>query len=178
MYLIQTITEVTAFTILPNKETWLLGAILILVYGLVALFWGFKRNFLQFQLLKSPLLIIQIIITSFFAPALLEEIVFRVFFFPQPTQNLAQLSGILVIINLLIFIIYHPLNAFIFFTRGRETFSDNTFLSLAALLGMICIIAYWQSASLWLPVIIHWLIVITWLICFGGYNRFFPTEIN
>lgn len=30
-----------ALTIFPDRESWLLGAILILFYGLVALFWGF-----------------------------------------------------------------------------------------------------------------------------------------
>lgn len=168
----------TALTIFPNRESWLLGVILILFYGLVALFWGFKLNFLQFCWLQSPLKITQIIIAAFFAPSLLEEIVFRVFLLPQPNQNLIQLPWIAVTINLLIFVLYHPLNALTFFPRGRKTFFNHTFLSLAGLLGLLCIITYWQSASLWLPVIIHWIVVIAWLICFGGYNLLYQTEID
>jgi predicted Abi (CAAX) family protease len=77
-----------AFTTLPNRESWLLGVTLLGFYGLVAFFWGFKRDFLQFQVLQSPLKIAQIIIVAFFAPALLEEIVFR--FYRTETNSQQQ----------------------------------------------------------------------------------------
>lgn len=162
--------------ILPNREAWYLGFILLIFYGLISLFWQFSSDFLQLQLLKSPLKITEIIIYSFFAPALLEETFFRFFLLPQPTQNLTQLPLLVVIINLIIFVIYHPLNAVTFFPRGYKTFTNQTFLSLAGLLGLVCIVTYWQSGSLWLPVIVHWIVVITWLIGFGGYNRLYQTE--
>lgn len=166
---------INAYTTLPGHEDIFLSIILLLAYSLIAFTWGFKSNFLQFNFLKSPLLKLQIIITSFFAPALLEEILFRVFFL-QPTKNLTQISLLLVIINLLLFVLYHPLNAMTFFPQGKETFTDSTFLGLAALLGLICLITYWQSGSLWLPVLIHWIIVLTWLICFGGYQSLYQKK--
>ena len=103
---------------------------------------------------------------------------FRVFLLPQPTQNLPQLPWIATVINLSIFIAYHPLNALIFFTQARKTFFDYTFLSLAGLLGFICILAYWQSGSLWLPVMLHWIVVITWLAILGGYDRLYKIDTN
>lgn len=140
----------TALQTIPTGEHWLLGIILLIIYGAIALVWGFKSDFLQFGLLGSPFKISQIIVTSFFAPALIEEIVFRVLLFPQPTQNLKQIPVIAAILNLLIFILYHPLNALTFFPRGRKIFFEGTFLGLAGLLGLICIVAYWLSSSLWL----------------------------
>lgn len=168
----------TALKTIPTGDSWLLGAILLTVYALIALTWGFKSNFLKFQLLQSPLKISQIVVTSFFAPALIEEIVFRVFLLPQPTQNLKQLPVISVIINLLIFVLYHPLNALTFFPRGRKIFFNQIFLSLVALLGTICIVVYWQSGSLWLSVILHWIVVVTWLVGLGGYNLLYKTDTN
>lgn len=168
----------TALQTIPTGEHWLLGAILLIIYGAIALIWGFRSDFLQFRLLQSPSKIGQIIVTSFFAPALIEEIVFRVLLLPQPTQNLKQLPVIAVTINLLIFVVYHPLNALTFFPRGRKIFFEETFLSLASLLGLICIVAYWLSSSLWLPVILHWIVVVTWLIGLGGYNLLYKTDTD
>lgn len=168
----------TAFKTIPTPEHWLLGVVLLTVYGAIALTWGFKSSFLKFQLLKSSSEISQIVVSSFFAPALIEEIVFRVLLLPQPTQNLQQLPLTAVIVNLLIFTLYHPLNALTFFPSGSKTFLDRTFLSLAALLGTICIVAYWLSSSLWLPVIIHWIVVITWLVGLGGYNLLYKTNLD
>ena len=162
----------------PHREDWLLGFVFLLLYSVVALIWGFKRNFFKFQLLRSPLKISQIILTSFFTPAFVEEIFFRVFLLPQPTQTLEKLPWIIVIINISIFVIYHPLNAMTFFPRGRKIFFEDTFLSLAALLGTICIIVYWESGSIWLSVIVHWIIVITWLVCLEGYDLLYKIDTN
>ena len=101
-----------ALQTIPTQEHLLLGIILLTVYGSIASVLGFKNDFLQFRLLRSPLRIGRVVVTSFFAPALIEEIVFRVLLLPQPTQNLQQLPPVAVIINLLIFILYHP---FIFY---------------------------------------------------------------
>ena len=74
---------------------------------------------------------------------------------------------------MLVFAIYHPLNALTFFPTGRKIFVRPIFLSLAALLGIICVIVYWQSGSLWLSVILHWIVVAAWLAFLGGYNSLY-----
>jgi predicted Abi (CAAX) family protease len=74
-------------------------------------------------------------------------------------------------LSLFLFVIYHPLNALTFFSQGRETFFDPIFLCLAAGLGIICTITYYQTGSLWLPVLIHWLVVVVWLLCFDGLTK-------
>ena len=61
----------TAIETIPTSEHWLLGIVLLTIYASIALAWGFKSNFLKFQLLQSPLKINQIVVSSFFAPALI-----------------------------------------------------------------------------------------------------------
>jgi len=73
--------------------------------------------------------------------------------------------------SLLLFVVYHPLNALIFFPQGRAVFFNPIFLILATALGVVCIITYWQTASLSIPVVIHWLAVVLWLLCFGGLTK-------
>ncbi|MFB2837851.1 type II CAAX prenyl endopeptidase Rce1 family protein [Floridanema evergladense] len=74
-------------------------------------------------------------------------------------------------LSLVLFIIYHPMNAVTFFPAGRKTFFNPIFLLLAAVLGIVCSVVYLQSGSLWLPVIIHWLVVVVWLVFLGGYKQ-------
>jgi len=89
-------------------------------------------------------------------PAVTEELFFRVLLLPQTTENLSTSAlWIWLCISLSLFILYHPLNALSFALRGVETFSNSVFLVLAALLGVICSLAYIQSGSLWTPAMIH-----------------------
>ena len=59
-----------AIETIPTSEHWLLGIVLLIVYASIALTWGFKSNFLKFQLLKSSLKINQIVVSSFFCTRL------------------------------------------------------------------------------------------------------------
>ena len=107
-------------------------------------------------------------------PALIEELVFRVLLLPRTTENLPiGLVWFWVGISLVLFIVYHPLNAISFFPSGRDTFFNLIFLTLAGLLGFVCSLAYLQSGSLWTPVFIHWLVVAVWLLLLGGYGKLY-----
>ncbi|MEO0488081.1 MAG: hypothetical protein AAFZ49_00815, partial [Cyanobacteria bacterium J06659_2] len=75
------------------------------------------------------------------------------------------------LVSLGVFIVSHPLNAIVFFPTRRTTFFDPIFLTLAGLLGGICTLAYGLSGSLWPPVLLHWVIVVIWLLLFGGERR-------
>ncbi|NEO91379.1 MAG: CPBP family intramembrane metalloprotease [Moorea sp. SIO3G5] len=114
----------------------------------------------------------KIMITALFTPAILEEIFFRVLLLPHPSENPSLISIYAwSTVSLVIFVIYHPLNAITFYPAARETFFQPMFLFLATLLGIICTIAYLQSGSIWTAVVIHWLFVVIWLIGLGGKSR-------
>ncbi|AOX01138.1 abortive infection protein [Moorena producens PAL-8-15-08-1] len=117
-------------------------------------------------------IVLKIMITALFTPAILEEIFFRVLLLPHPSENPSLISlSAWSTVSLLIFVIYHPLNAITFYPAARETFFKPIFIFLATLLGISCTIAYLQSGSIWTAVFIHWLFVVIWLIGLGGKKR-------
>lgn len=144
----------------------------ISVYALFIMVLGVTTGFLHWDLCKSSKLIIRIVATSLIAPAILEELVFRVILLPYPSSKIApEFYLTQSVISLCLFIIYHPLNGITFFPQGRKTFFNPVFLVLATALGLVCTLSYWQTGSLWLPVLIHWLSVVFWLLCFGGLDK-------
>lgn len=162
-----------AISNLPTLEAWLYAAGLLLLYAIVALPIGFLGRFIQVEIVRASWqTTIGIIVTSFLSPAITEEVFFRALFLPRTEENVSvSLLWLWGGISLVIFIVYHPLNALSFFPRGLKTFFNAAFLILAALLGIVCSLAYIQSGSLWTPVVIHWLVVVVWLLFLGGYRR-------
>lgn len=167
------ITRLTsAISTFPNLSSCWLTVVLLFVYGLLALILGFSTNFLQWKVCSSRTLSVRIVTTSFFAPALLEEIFFRVLLLPYPLNKTPDNSWLWWAgLSLFLFVVYHPLNAFSFFPQGRKTFCNPIFLGLALGLGIVCTVIYGHSGSLWLPVLVHWLVVISWLLFLGGLSK-------
>ena len=163
----------TAFFTFPTIQAWLIATALLLILTLFCLPIGLWCNFLKINQLRSSKRIIFSIITgSLLFPAISEELFFRVLLLPHPQENVTIATACFwASISLIFFIIYHPLNAVTFFPTGRKTFFHPIFLLLAAVLGIVCSIVYLQSGSLWLPVIIHWLVVVVWLVFLGGYKQ-------
>lgn len=163
----------TAFFTFPTIKAWLIATVLLLILTLFCLPLGLWCNFLKFEGAEaSKKVILSIIASSLLTPAISEELFFRVLLLPHPLENMARAKiWFWVSISLILFIIYHPLNAVTFFPAGRKTFFHPIFLLLAAILGIVCSVVYLQSGSLWLPVIIHWLVVVVWLLFLGGYKQ-------
>ena len=81
-----------AIVTIPNYHSLAMTSLVLLVYGCWAIALGFGTNFLQWNLCKSQQLTYKIIATSFFAPALIEEVVFRILLLPYPAQNLELIA--------------------------------------------------------------------------------------
>jgi predicted Abi (CAAX) family protease len=102
-------------------------------------------------------------------PALIEEFGFRLLLIPHPIETAISSDIYLWSIgSLILFTIYHPLNAWTLYKLGNPTFMDWRFLLLTSLLGLVCSIAYLITGSIWSAVLIHWLVVGSWLKLFGG----------
>ncbi|MGQ9873437.1 CPBP family glutamic-type intramembrane protease [Leptodesmis sp.] len=105
-------------------------------------------------------------------PSMFEEVVFRVLLLSHPGEGVSPdgqwLWGT---IALLIFVLSHPLNSFTFFPASRTTFLSPVCLMAAGFLGAVCSLSYLQSGFLWTPVVIHWIVVVIWLLFLGGYER-------
>lgn len=163
----------TAFFTFPTIQGWLTMTVFLLILILFCLPIGLSCNFLKFEKLKAAnKIILSIVAGSLLTPAISEELFFRVLLLPHPQENVTMATvwfwGSL---SLVLFIFYHPLNAVTFFPSARKTFFNPIFLLLAAVLGIVCSVVYLQSGSLWLPVIIHWLVVVVWLVFLGGYKQ-------
>jgi predicted Abi (CAAX) family protease len=170
--LIQRITH--AFSTIPDFTDWLVAAMLVLVYTLIALPIGFWSGFLKVDVQTSKPIIAGVLAGCFLSPGITEEVLFRVLMLPHPFENASGLmlwfSGCL---SLVLFVVYHPLNALTFYPVGRSTFMNPVFLLLAAVLGVACSIAYLLFGSIWPAVAIHWLAVTAWLLLLGGYRRLY-----
>jgi predicted Abi (CAAX) family protease len=146
----------------PTAKGWLETFLLFTLFAVVAVPVTSSSNFLNSAIpIKTWL---PILVTTFFVPALLEELVWRVLLVPKPQSKYFWQVGIVV---LLLYVLSHPLGAWLFRPTARDVFYTPAFLLLAALLGLVCLAAYARTKSLWASVVIHWFVVIIWLLFDG-----------
>lgn len=162
-------------TTLPDLMGWAITLGLLVGYAAIALPLGFMTGFLKIQPWQPggshhyALLALRL----FFFPSVVEELIFRVLPLPYPGGEAFDGTtwAIWAAISLVIFTACHPLNALTVYRAAYPTFLDPTFLTLAALLGLACTLLYWLTASLLAIVLLHWVIVLVWLIGCGGMER-------
>ncbi|MEM8603585.1 MAG: CPBP family glutamic-type intramembrane protease [Cyanobacteria bacterium P01_H01_bin.121] len=157
---------------------WVTIAGALLLYGAIALPYGFYSSFLKVSVeaLRSwlaPLRMLQLLIL----PAMVEEGIFRVLLLPHPLEGIAMNRWLLwALLSLIAFVFYHPLNAQLFYPPGRGTFWDQRFLILVVLLGAVCSGVYGMTGSFWAIVFIHWVVVVVWLLALGGIEQLHAKE--
>lgn len=148
------------------------GICLLLALVMVPL--GYRLRFLALDPVQSPRTQFTVATIAWITPALSEEVCFRVLLLPHPTELVSPATtAFWTILSLLLFLLYHPLNALSFFPAGRKIFLNPVFLLLALILGLACSIAYLHTGSLWIPMVIHWLVVVIWLLLLGGYGKLY-----
>lgn len=161
-----------AATTQPHPRHWLLAAGLTAALGLVIVPLGLRSHFLSPTLADITwgnrlLLAARVLLV----PALLEEGFWRVLLLPHPTEIMSDRKRWRMGLPVLgLFVVIHPLNAMTLYPLAFDTFTDPIFLLAAALLGLVCTIAYWQSGSWWVVAAMHWLVVLVWLLFLGGYS--------
>lgn len=151
-----------AIVTLPGVKGWLETLGLFLLFAVIALPVAYSSHFFSPRLSLTAWL--PILVTTFFIPALLEEFIWRVLLVPRPQTKYFWPVGVL---SLLFYVLSHPLGAWLFRPTARDVFYSPGFLLLATLLGLTCLVAYARTKSLWVCVVLHWLVVAVWLL-FGG----------
>ncbi len=157
----------------PNLWGWGVGLLSLLSYGAIALPLGFSQGFLQFQPWPAPwwrygLVSLRLLLM----PALIEELVFRVMLLPDPRAAITgQMWVIWAMASLVLFVVYHPVNAKTFYPPGNPTFLRPIFLMLTGLLGIVCTVVYFFTQSLLLITLVHGVVVIFWLLLLGGMEH-------
>lgn len=158
---------------LPNNDDWLWTFMLLLVFSLIVIPLGFKSGFLRYEIPAISWKVrFRTIALVLLLPATVEEVLFRVLPLPHQLEQKTLITQCLFgSISLILFVIYHPLNAVLLFRNAKETFTDFIFLTYAALLGIVCTIAYFKSGSIYPPITLHWIVVLGWLLGLGGYQK-------
>lgn len=167
------LNRILASVFIPAWHDWLIVSLALLIYAAIAIPFGFSRGFLHLQVWSTkPIHYSFLTLRCLLTPAITEELFFRVLFLPHPTEvvNWSKWS-IWAGLSLLIYVIYHPLNAKSFYKDGYPTFFDPIFLILATLLGLTCTITYALIGSVWSIIFIHWVVVLLWLVYFGGISK-------
>ncbi|MEA5602111.1 CPBP family glutamic-type intramembrane protease [Nostoc sp. UHCC 0252] len=167
------LNRVLASLAIPTQQDWLILVSLLIIYSIIALPYGWKFGFLQFRFWSASWIdICLLMLRCLFTPAIIEELFFRVILLPHPSEITNWVRWTLwAIVSLGLFVLYHPFNAKTFFKAGTPTFFNGVFLTLTLWLGIICTVAYTLTGSLWVIVLIHWVVVVAWLIIFGGMAR-------
>jgi predicted Abi (CAAX) family protease len=159
------------FTV-PKCPDLIFSATVFGVYTVIALLVGFLGGFFEFGILKTDIRFMLFLpIFLFFIPSVLEELIFRGLLLPHKTRKLPKKHVLLYsIVSILVFVGYHPLNGLTFARFAYPIFINPIFLILATLMAIACTITYLRSGSIWIPVCIHWLTVLVWILLLGGKN--------
>lgn len=158
---------VAALQTIPTVKDWVVAIGLLLIFTLIYLPIGLKLGFLSFGFPSSWQTVIGVSAASFFMPGVLEELMFRGLLIPRTTETtILRQRWFWVVLSWLLFIAYH------LYPFTPAFFKGIAFLSGAGLLGIACTLSYLQSQSIWTAVFIHWIIVVVWLLLFGGLAKF------
>lgn len=109
--------------------------------------------------------IVRVAAIAFLAPALSEELVFRGALIPGRGEGASGFAWI--IASTVLFTLWHVLET-AFLPGGAAFFRRFDFLTLAALLGLLCGLLRWRSGSVWPAVVLHWIAAVAWIGWFGG----------
>jgi predicted Abi (CAAX) family protease len=142
------------------RANWLLAPVL---FWCVAVPFGLLSGLLHWQPQFDGFWLSALVI--FFIPALFEEVLFRgPLLLVKEQRKVLPIAAIL----LLLFVLWHPLNTFLFMPEARSLFTDPRFLFVAFGLGMTCTFLMLQSRHLLPAIMFHWLCVLGWKTLLGG----------
>jgi len=150
--------------------------LLLAGFSAIALPWGWRQGLLRFSPGATTATTAGWIVgRTWVMPSLLEESLFRVVLLPHPAEGAPPIACLgWALGSLVLFVAAHPLQARLCAPQAKSTFNSATFLGLAGLLGLACTVSYYQSGSVWPPVVLHWGVVVVWLLLCDGYRRISP----
>lgn len=134
------------------------------LFAVVALPVALADGFLPWPLDVEPLSsLLPLGVRLLLAPALLEEVTFRVLPNPRREESPPRSERwSWALLSVAAYVAAHPLAALASPER-LATFASPHFLLLTAMLGAGCLLLYLRSGSLWPPLLLHWLVAFGWL---------------
>ncbi|CAK8723367.1 CAAX protease family protein [Candidatus Electronema halotolerans] len=147
-----------------------MSLLLLIGFACLAAAVGLSGNLFHWQILDSDIVYI-LPFSLFIFPVFLEEAFFRGILIPN---KIKEKGGKAVLATTLFsaaaFTLWHPLNALTVNPGAQELFLNPHFLFIVFCLGITCSLSYIFSQSLWMPIFIHWLTVLIWVVFLGGRN--------
>lgn len=154
----------------PPTQAPLYAWSLLPLFAVFAIIIGARAGLLAPGFIGARLAIV-LSLTLFVFPSLLEEAFFRGLLIPRNTKERGAwaIAGF-IFFSTVLFVLWHPLNALTINPAAAPLFLDPSFLIIVTALGITCSFGYIYSKSLWVPVVIHWLTVLIWVLGLGGRN--------
>ncbi|MEN0653724.1 MULTISPECIES: CPBP family glutamic-type intramembrane protease [Hyphobacterium] len=154
---------------------------LFAVFTTIALPFGLATGVFAFGISQLQTILVVALI-AVLVPALGEELVFRVLLQGKPSFRRTPESSetgvmdpgfrrgdvVRIGLSLIAFVAWHPVQVWLGLPMAQPVFTDPVFLGIAALLGIVCTISWQRSGSVWPPVLIHWLTVVSWKAFLAG----------
>jgi len=159
-----------SLTTWPDAAGWRASLLAFALFSAFSIGFGFASGFFTVTpTAMPPVKFASVMAILFFFPGIFEELIFRGLVLPHRSEDRSpeQLRRALAI-SVVIFILWHVVNAWLTFPVARPVFWDLRFLTIVAGLGWACGWAYLRTGSLWPSVLIHWSIVVIWKACLGG----------
>ena len=150
----------------PRARDWLLAGSVLTVFTAVALIVGFVSGLLHVSMPADPGRQALFALVAVIVPCLGEEVLFRVLLVPHPDEPGPWVGWASV--SVLLFALWHPLNAALLLPHAWPLFADPRFILLTVLLGAGLVLLYRRTGSIWPAVAVHWAVVVTWKAFLSG----------
>ena len=131
---------------------------------LAALFCGLG-GLLDFGWTDEPGLLLRLALVALIAPALGEELLFRVALLPPPG---APVPPSRILLSAGLFVLWHPPQAWLFGPHWAAVVLNPGFLATVFVLGIALARLYARAGSIWPCVLLHWLAIVAWKAFFGA----------
>ena len=109
--------------------------------------------------------LLRLAIIALIAPALGEELLFRVLLLPRPEDPAAPRR---VLLSIILFVLWHPPQALLFGPQWAAVVLNPAFLAAVAVMGLALARLYRQTGSVWPCMLLHWSAVVGWKAFFGA----------
>lgn len=163
----------SALTNWPDPAGWGFTITIMLLLAALSFLAGVPTRFIRARPVRSLPVILAVALAGFITPAFAEELVFRVLLSPSRQDEISVTVRLgWTALATAAYVLYHPLNGLFFLKAGRSVFRDPVFLLLTTLLGAALSYLYYRTGSIWPCVLVHWVYTTSWLLFFGGLERF------
>lgn len=159
---------VRAATTFPTLRGWLETLALFALVAVPAYFISTSYGWYTRPPADDPAVWVAKFAGALIAPALIEEIICRVWMVPHRSEVVTRTWRWGVWAGALFFyVIIHPINGMISGGFMGELFVRPSYIIIVTMLGIACLASYHRTGSLYAPTLIHALIVGSWSILRG-----------